>query len=118
MVGGLPLRRVWPYEYRAVFSAADVIEEYTRPARYAEYGREVVMPALTGIELVELPRVGTLEAFNTDGLRYLADHHQGTLREKTMRYPGTPRRCACCGRPAFFAMTGERGRRRRFALMT
>jgi len=26
-VGGLPEKRTWPYEYRAVFSPADVIEE-------------------------------------------------------------------------------------------
>ncbi|MEN8242155.1 MAG: saccharopine dehydrogenase NADP-binding domain-containing protein, partial [Chloroflexota bacterium] len=32
LVGGLPVERVWPYEYRAVFSPADVLEEYTRPA--------------------------------------------------------------------------------------
>jgi lysine 6-dehydrogenase len=32
-VGGLPEVREWPYEYRAVFSPADVIEEYVRPAR-------------------------------------------------------------------------------------
>ena len=36
MVGGLPEVREWPYEYKAVFSPIDVIEEYTRPARYIE----------------------------------------------------------------------------------
>lgn len=33
LVGGLPVIREWPYEYKAVFSPIDVIEEYTRPAR-------------------------------------------------------------------------------------
>ena len=28
LVGGLPERREWPYEYQAVFSPIDVIEEY------------------------------------------------------------------------------------------
>ncbi|TFG73009.1 MAG: saccharopine dehydrogenase [Anaerolineales bacterium] len=88
-VGGLPRIRQWPYEYKAVFSPIDVLEEYTRPARFVEYGQEVIRPALTDIELRDFPGVGTLEAFNTDGLRTL----RHTLRapfmiEKTLRYPG------------------------------
>lgn len=88
-VGGLPQVRQWPYEYKAVFSPIDVLEEYTRPARFVEYGREVVRPALSDPELLDFPGIGTLEAFNTDGLRTL----QRTLtapfmKEKTLRYPG------------------------------
>jgi saccharopine dehydrogenase-like NADP-dependent oxidoreductase len=88
-VGGLPQVRRWPYEYKAVFSPVDVLEEYTRPARFVEYGQEVVRPALSEVELLDFPGVGTLEAFNTDGLRTL----QQTLgapfmQEKTLRYPG------------------------------
>ncbi len=88
-VGGLPVIRQWPYEYKAVFSPIDVLEEYTRPARFVEYGQEVVRPALSDAELLDFPGVGTLEAFNTDGLRTL----QRTLdapfmKEKTLRYPG------------------------------
>jgi len=33
LVGGLPVIREWPYEYKIVFSPKDVIEEYIRPAR-------------------------------------------------------------------------------------
>ncbi len=88
-VGGLPVIRQWPYEYKAVFSPIDVLEEYTRPARFVEYGQEVIRPALSDAELLDFPGVGTLEAFNTDGLRTL----QRTLdapfmKEKTLRYPG------------------------------
>ena len=88
-VGGLPVIRHWPYEYKAVFSPIDVLEEYTRPARFVEYGQEVIRPALSDAELLDFPGVGTLEAFNTDGLRTL----QRTLdapfmKEKTLRYPG------------------------------
>ena len=88
-VGGLPQVRQWPYEYKAVFSPIDVLEEYTRPARFVEYGQEVIRPALSDVELLDFPGVGTLEAFNTDGLRSL----QFTLsapfmKEKTLRYPG------------------------------
>ncbi|MGB5629246.1 MAG: saccharopine dehydrogenase NADP-binding domain-containing protein, partial [Woeseiaceae bacterium] len=37
-VGGLPVIREWPSQYKAVFSPIDVIEEYVRPARYKENG--------------------------------------------------------------------------------
>ena len=36
LVGGLPEKREWPYEYQAVFSPIDVIEEYVRPARFCK----------------------------------------------------------------------------------
>ncbi len=89
LVGGLPKRRVWPFEYRVVFSGVDVIEEYLRPARWVEDGRLVVKPALTDVEPVDLPRVGTVEAFNTDGLRSLAQTlHAPFMKEKTLRWPG------------------------------
>jgi saccharopine dehydrogenase-like NADP-dependent oxidoreductase len=88
-VGGLPVIRRWPYEYKSVFSPADVIEEYTRPCRLLEYGREVVRPALSDVELIDFPEIGTLEAFNTDGLRTLRQTMKiPNMREKTLRYPG------------------------------
>jgi saccharopine dehydrogenase-like NADP-dependent oxidoreductase len=88
-VGGLPLLRQWPFEYKAVFSPLDVLEEYIRPARFVEYNEEVVRPALSEIELIDFPEVGTLEAFNTDGLRTLRKTLDiPFMREKTLRYPG------------------------------
>jgi saccharopine dehydrogenase-like NADP-dependent oxidoreductase len=88
-VGGLPKVRTWPYEYKAVFSPADVIEEYTRPARYIENGKEVIKPALSDPELMDFDHVGTLEAFNSDGLRSLAKTINAPfLIERTLRYPG------------------------------
>lgn len=88
-VGGLPQVRTWPFEYKAVFSPIDVLEEYTRPARFVEYGELVVRPALSDIELRDYPGVGTLEAFNTDGLRTLAQTLNAPfMKEKTLRYPG------------------------------
>jgi len=89
MVGGLPEIREWPYEYKAVFSPVDVIEEYTRPARYIENGQFIVKPALSDPELLNFPGIGTLEAFNTDGLRSLAHTVKcHNMKEKTLRYPG------------------------------
>jgi lysine 6-dehydrogenase len=93
-VGGLPVERRWPYQYKAAFSPADVVEEYTRPTRLVEHGNVVVRPALSEPELMEFDGVGTLEAFNTDGLRSLADTHitgpgaVPMMKEKTLRYPG------------------------------
>ena len=88
-VGGLPQVRQWPFEYKAVFSPRDVLEEYVRPARFVAYGQQVVRPALSEIELIDFPEVGTLEAFNTDGLRTLAKTLPiPFMREKTLRYPG------------------------------
>jgi saccharopine dehydrogenase-like NADP-dependent oxidoreductase len=88
-VGGLPLERKLPFEYKAVFSPIDVIEEYTRPARFIRDGRLVEMPALTEPELIDFSHIGTLEAFNSDGLRTLIRTIDcPDMIEKTLRYPG------------------------------
>jgi lysine 6-dehydrogenase len=88
-VGGLPKQRRWPYQYKAPFAPSDVIEEYTRPVRLVENGRVVAKPALSEPELIDFPRVGTLEAFNTDGLRSLIRTiNCPNMKEKTLRYPG------------------------------
>lgn len=89
-VGGLPKQRDKPFEYKAPFSPIDVIEEYTRPARYQENGHIVIRPALSETELMNFENVGTLEAFNTDGLRSIlyTMNHIPNLKEKTLRYPG------------------------------
>lgn len=89
MVGGLPIVRSLPFEYKAVFSPADVIEEYVRPARFVENGQIVTRPALSEPEIVEFPGVGSLEAFNTDGLRTMLHTIQArNMKERTLRYPG------------------------------
>ena len=90
LVGGLPKTKKWPFCYKAPFSPIDVIEEYTRPARYVENGVEVVREALTDAEFIEFERVGTLESFNTDGLRSIIKTmpHIPNMKEKTLRYPG------------------------------
>ena len=88
-VGGLPRERRWPFEYKAGFAPSDVIEEYTRPSRIVEQGQIVTRPALSEPELMDFEGVGTLEAFNTDGLRSLAYTMQvPSMKEKTLRYPG------------------------------
>lgn len=89
-VGGLPKIRKKPFEYKAPFSPVDVIEEYTRPARLMENGNIVIKPALTELEHMQFDEIGTLETFNTDGLRSLlfTMPHIKNQKEKTLRYPG------------------------------
>lgn len=90
LVGGLPKIKKWPFNYKAPFSPVDVIEEYTRPARYIENGNLVTKEALSDVELVNFIEVGTLESFNSDGLRslILTMPHIPNMKEKTLRYPG------------------------------
>ena len=88
-VGGLPKDTTSYWQYKAPFSPTDVIEEYTRPARFVKDGQLVSMPALTEVELLEFPVVGTLEAFNSDGLRSLMKSLSvPNMIEKTLRYAG------------------------------
>lgn len=90
LVGGLPKVKKWPFFYKAPFSPIDVIEEYTRPARYVENGHVVVREPLTDSEFLEFDKVGTLESFNSDGLRSIifTMPHIKNMKEKTLRYPG------------------------------
>ncbi|TAL68587.1 MAG: saccharopine dehydrogenase [Bacteroidetes bacterium] len=88
-VGGLPVERVQPFEYKAPFSPIDVIEEYTRPARIVIDGKIVIKEPLSDSEFLEFAHIGTLEAFNTDGLRSLIETMKiPNMKEKTLRYPG------------------------------
>ncbi|MCF8226481.1 MAG: saccharopine dehydrogenase NADP-binding domain-containing protein [Bacteroidales bacterium] len=91
IVGGLPDKRIWPLEYKSAWSPIDCIEEYTRPARLMQNGRVVTKPALSDIEMVEFEETGTLEEWNSDGLRSLLTtmRHVPDMVEKTLRYPGT-----------------------------
>ena len=103
LVGGLPVERDWPWEYKAPFSPRDVLAEYMRPARLRRNGQDVTLPALSEVELVHFPGLGTLEAFNTDGLRTLMDTSSTPdLVEKTMRYPGHADRMRVLREAGFF----------------
>ena len=106
LVGGLPVIREWPYEYKIAWSPKDVIEEYIRPARLIECGKIVEKPALSDLELVDLPRIGTLEAFNTDGLRSLLYTIKiPSMKEKTLRYPGYAEKMRMLRETGFFSDT-------------
>ena len=96
MVGGLPIEKNPPWNYKAPFSPIDVIEEYTRPARIKKNGTIETVEPLTGLINFEFENVGKLEAFLTDGLRTLLTTELtkdiSTLLEYTIRYPGHSKR--------------------------
>jgi lysine 6-dehydrogenase len=104
-VGGLPLHPKPPFFYKAPFSPVDVIEEYTRPARMKENGITVTKAALTELEILHFEGTGTLEAFNTDGLRSLlyTMPHIPTQKEKTLRYPGHVHLISALQQSGFFS---------------
>jgi saccharopine dehydrogenase-like NADP-dependent oxidoreductase len=90
MVGGIPESPVPPLGYTITWSAEGLIDEYVRDVSIVEGGRIVRVQALSGLEEMEFPGVGTVEAFYTDGLRTLVDSFPGvqSMYEKTLRYPG------------------------------
>lgn len=104
-VGGLPSKRDYPFEYKSPFSPIDVIEEYTRPARLMENGRIVTKPALSEPEIVDFAPIGSLEAFNTDGLRSLlfTMSHIPDMKEKTLRYVGHSEKIKLLQAAGFFS---------------
>jgi lysine 6-dehydrogenase len=89
-VGGLPQRPTPPLNYRIVFSLEDVINEYSRPARIIEDGKEKMVDALSGRGFLNFPGVGRLEFFITDGLGSLPRSFPRVreMFEYTLRYPG------------------------------
>lgn len=89
LVGGLPEYPVPPLGYTITWSADGLIDEYMRDARIVKGGRIIQVPALSGLEEVDFPFVGRLEAFYTDGLRTLLSTYKGveSMWEKTLRYP-------------------------------
>jgi len=106
LVGGLPVIKEWPYEYKIAWSPKDVIEEYIRPARLIKGGKIVEKSALSDLELVNLPKIGTLEAFNTDGLRSLLyTLNIPLMKEKTLRYPGYAEKMRMFRETGFFSDT-------------
>jgi saccharopine dehydrogenase-like NADP-dependent oxidoreductase len=95
-VGGLPTDPEPPFNYKVVFSADDVIEEYVRPARYKKDGAILTAPALSHCEEIDFDIPGLklpkMEGFFTDGSRTLLDTIPSpNVIEYTLRYPGTAR---------------------------
>lgn len=90
MVGGLPEAPIPPLGYVITWSPESLIDEYTSKARIVRSSKIAEVEALDGLEEVEFPKIGKLEAFYTDGLRTLLYTIEGVeeMWEKTLRYPG------------------------------
>ena len=72
------------------WSPIDLIEEYVRPARIIEGGKVKQVDPLELTGSIEIPKVGVMEYFVSDGLRTMLKTMRdvGEMRECTLRYPG------------------------------
>lgn len=89
-IGGLPQERILPLEYKITWCVEDLLEEYVRDATIIMDGKPTKVHALDGLEELDFPELGRLEAFYTDGLGTLRRTILGVknMWEKTLRYPG------------------------------
>ncbi len=91
-VGGLPQRPEPPLNYQVVYSLEGALDYYTTLSWVLRDGRQTQVKALSEIEHIEFPGVGTLEAFHTaGGLSTMAQRYEGripTMEYKTLRFPG------------------------------
>lgn len=91
-VGGLPQNPEPPLNYQLVYSLEGALDYYTTLSWVLRDGRPTQVKALSEIEELEFPGVGTLEAFHTaGGLSTMAQSYEGrvpTMEYKTLRYPG------------------------------
>jgi lysine 6-dehydrogenase len=87
--GGLPEWPVPPLGYVITWSVKDLIDMYRRKVSIVKDGKVVQVEALTGLEELDFPGIGKLEAFYTDGLRTLLQTVKvRDMWEKTLRYAG------------------------------
>lgn len=91
-VGGLPQDPEPPLNYQVVYSLEGVLDYYTTRSWVLREGRRVQVDALSEVEELEFPELGTLEAFHTGGgISTLPFTYEGKVRRmeyKTLRYPG------------------------------
>lgn len=91
-VGGLPQHPKPPLNYQVVYSLKGVIDYYTTPSFVIRDGKPFEVEALSEIESIDFPELGTLEAFHTaGGASLLPWRYEGKvdrLEYKTLRYPG------------------------------
>jgi lysine 6-dehydrogenase len=91
-VGGLPQNPEPPLNYQVVYSLEGVLDYYTTPSWVLRDGQPRTVDALSEVEEVDFPGVGTLEAFHTaGGLSLMAKTYAGRIGRmeyKTLRYPG------------------------------
>jgi saccharopine dehydrogenase-like NADP-dependent oxidoreductase len=87
-VGGVAVDKTRPYGYAVSWALTDLVDEYTRPARFRRDGQVQTLPACAELELVNIDGVGEMESFLSDGCRTLLNMETPHLTEKTLRWPG------------------------------
>jgi len=91
-VGGLPRRPTGPLRYQLVFAVEGLVNEYRGRCLTLRGGRIVRPWALGGLEHLEFPGLGRLEAFFTSGgASTMPETYEGRIGDldyKTLRYPG------------------------------
>jgi len=91
-VGALPARPTGALGYQLAFNPAGLVNEYDEPCEILSGGAYATVEPLTGVEPVEWPGWGPLEAFHTaGGSSSLPRRWEGTVDEldyKTLRFPG------------------------------
>ncbi|HYJ78250.1 MAG TPA: saccharopine dehydrogenase C-terminal domain-containing protein [Longimicrobiaceae bacterium] len=94
-VGGLPQHPEPPLNYQIVYSLEGVLDYYTTLSWVLRDGRPLQVTALSELEDIDFPGVGTLEAFHTaGGLSTMFRRYEGkipSMEYKTLRYPGHAR---------------------------
>jgi lysine 6-dehydrogenase len=79
-----------PLGYVITWSVHDLIDMYSRKVTIVKEGKAVEVEPTSGLEEINFPGVGKLEAFYTDGLRTMLYTMKDVrdMWEKTLRYPG------------------------------
>lgn len=94
-VGGLPQHPEAPLNYQVVYSLEGVLDYYTTQSWVLRNAKQTQVAALSEVEELDFPGVGTLEAFHTaGGLSTMAHRYENripTMEYKTLRYPGHAR---------------------------
>jgi lysine 6-dehydrogenase len=90
--GGLPQKPVPPLNYMLTFSEHGLVNEYAGTAVALVDGKLVTRPALSELDVLDLPPFGRVEAGHAaGGLSTLAESYRGkvkTMFNKFLRYPG------------------------------
>jgi saccharopine dehydrogenase-like NADP-dependent oxidoreductase len=91
-VGGVARDKTVPYGYVPTWSLSDLWEEYSRDGRYLKAGKiHTAHPLdLENLESLDIPGMGKMEGFTSDGLRTLLKlkNVAPDMIEKTLRWPG------------------------------
>ena len=90
LVGGVAQDPSRPYGYVVTWSLDDLVEEYTRPARFVRGGEIVELPVFAELVTESVDGAGAMESFLSDGLRTLLFTlpRVRDMEEKTLRWPG------------------------------